>query len=186
MLRQFVALRQEEAEEEDGCPCPEGEGCPCPEQMEQILDSGKREVLIAIDSSKGAELAFQWALDNYCKPADHIRLIHARKSFAELAGRLPDETVQQLESQAQAAAMELMQKYMKKCAEVDLDCDWKISTGDEREAICKEVLRTCADVLIIGTRGLSPVRKALLGSVSEYCAHHSACPVIIVKDKSIL
>ena len=43
------------------------------------------------------------------------------------------------------------------------DCDWKIAEGDARDEICKEVLRICADVLIIGTRGLSSLKKYVIG-----------------------
>ncbi|GJP43688.1 hypothetical protein CLOM_g3123 [Closterium sp. NIES-68] len=151
--------------------------------MEQLLTSEQREVLIAVDGSDCSELAFNWALRNYCKPQDHVRLIHVRKSFADMEGKLPADAIETLEQQSEAAARVIVEKYMKKCAVADLDCDWKIAVGDEREVICREVMRVCADVLIVGTRGLSPVKKALLGSVSEYCAHHSACPVIIVKAK---
>lgn len=153
--------------------------------MEQFLTSERREVLIAVDGGECSELAFNWALRNYCKQQDHVRLITVRKSYSDVSANLPSNALQTLEDHSEAAARAIVDKYMKRCAQAELDCDWKIATGDEREVICKEVMRVCADVLIVGTRGLSPVKKALLGSVSEYCAHHSACPVIIVKSKDI-
>ncbi|CAI5531004.1 unnamed protein product [Closterium sp. Naga37s-1] len=77
----------------------------------------------------------------------------------DMAGKLPEDAIATLEAQAEAAARAIVEKYMKKCAVADLDCDWKIAVGDEREVICREVMRVCADVLIVGTRGLSPVKK---------------------------
>lgn len=38
-----------------------------------------------------------------------------------------------------------------------------------------------ADLLVVGARGLGPVR-GLLGSVSQQCLHHATCPVVIVRD----
>ena len=40
-----------------------------------------------------------------------------------------------------------------------------------------------ADILILGSRGMSALKKAFVGSVSEYCVHHVACPVIVVRNK---
>ncbi len=40
-----------------------------------------------------------------------------------------------------------------------------------------------ADILILGSRGLSAIKKAFVGSVSEYCVHHVQCPVIVVRNK---
>lgn len=37
-----------------------------------------------------------------------------------------------------------------------------------------------ARVLVVGSRALGSLRAALLGSVSRYCAHHAACPVVVV------
>ena len=37
-----------------------------------------------------------------------------------------------------------------------------------------------ADLLVLGSRGLGGFRGLLLGSVSQQCAHHAPCPVVIV------
>ena len=36
------------------------------------------------------------------------------------------------------------------------------------------------DLLVLGNRGLGGIAGMLLGSVSEYCARHAKCPVVIV------
>jgi nucleotide-binding universal stress UspA family protein len=37
-----------------------------------------------------------------------------------------------------------------------------------------------ADLLVVGTRGHGEIVGILLGSVSEYCATHARCPVVVV------
>jgi nucleotide-binding universal stress UspA family protein len=38
-----------------------------------------------------------------------------------------------------------------------------------------------ADLLVVGSRGHGTFTYALLGSVSQHCAHHAKCPVVIVR-----
>ena len=38
-----------------------------------------------------------------------------------------------------------------------------------------------ADLLVVGSRGHSQFTDALLGSVSQNCAHHASCPVVIIR-----
>nr|AFK45672.1 unknown [Medicago truncatula] len=35
----------------------------------------------------------------------------------------------------------------------------------------------------MGSRAFGPIKRMFLGSVSNYCAHHSECPVTIIKGK---
>jgi nucleotide-binding universal stress UspA family protein len=39
-----------------------------------------------------------------------------------------------------------------------------------------------ADLLVVGSRGRGAVVEMLLGSVSEHCVRHAACPVVIVRS----
>jgi nucleotide-binding universal stress UspA family protein len=37
-----------------------------------------------------------------------------------------------------------------------------------------------ADLLVVGSRGYGGFRGLLLGSVSQQCAQHAPCPVVII------
>ena len=38
-----------------------------------------------------------------------------------------------------------------------------------------------ADLLVVGSRGRGGFASALLGSVSQHCAHHATCPLVIIR-----
>ena len=40
-----------------------------------------------------------------------------------------------------------------------------------------------ADLLVVGSRGHGKFAEALLGSVSQNCAHHASCPVLIMRGE---
>src|SRR5664280_565535 len=39
-----------------------------------------------------------------------------------------------------------------------------------------------ADLLVVGRRGLGGLRGLLLGSVSQHCAEHALCPLVVVPE----
>ncbi|MCU1368439.1 MAG: uncharacterized protein JWN39_4078, partial [Ilumatobacteraceae bacterium] len=39
-----------------------------------------------------------------------------------------------------------------------------------------------ADLLVVGSHGSGVLKELILGSVSNYCAHHSTCPVVLVRS----
>eukprot|EP01018_Ginkgo_biloba_P017590 Gb_32063 [translate_table: standard] len=53
--------------------------------------------------------------------------------------------------------------------------------GDARDVICQTVEKFGADLLVMGSHGYGTVKRAFLGSVSDYCVHNAKCPVLIVK-----
>jgi nucleotide-binding universal stress UspA family protein len=58
----------------------------------------------------------------------------------------------------------------------------RLEEGESAGGVLVELARQQeADLLAVGHRGLGPVRRFLLGSVSSYILHHAPCGVLIVK-----
>lgn len=60
----------------------------------------------------------------------------------------------------------------------------KQQCGKPGEAIIEASKEEGASMLILGTRGMGLVRRTLVGSVSDYCLHHSDVPVLICRHKT--
>jgi nucleotide-binding universal stress UspA family protein len=57
-----------------------------------------------------------------------------------------------------------------------LRCEW----GDPAEAILDVARREKADAIVLGRRGGGPLRRLLMGSVSQKVASLAACTVVVV------
>jgi nucleotide-binding universal stress UspA family protein len=53
--------------------------------------------------------------------------------------------------------------------------------GDPAEAILDTASEQNADLIVVGNRGLSGIRRFLLGSVSQKVSEHASCNVMIVR-----
>lgn len=56
-----------------------------------------------------------------------------------------------------------------------------IVEGDPTEQILKQVTKAKADLIVMGTRGISNFRGLLIGSVSNKVIHSARCPCLTVK-----
>ena len=77
-------------------------------------------------------------------------------------------------AKATAAAKEILEKSDVRAIET-------VREGDPATAIVNAANRTDANLVVIGSRGLSGLKEKLLGSVSREVAEHTSCPVLIVK-----
>lgn len=56
-----------------------------------------------------------------------------------------------------------------------------LEVGDHAQVIIDTANKGNYDLIIMGSRGLSPFKELLLGSVSFKVMHHARCPVMVVR-----
>lgn len=54
------------------------------------------------------------------------------------------------------------------------------TTGSAGEIICAVAAEENPAMIVLGSRGQGLISRTLLGSVSDYCVHHSSVPVVVV------
>jgi nucleotide-binding universal stress UspA family protein len=87
-----------------------------------------------------------------------------------------DEKQQLLDDQ-HAAARTLLAEAV---ANLGVDAETLVLEGRPGPALCDAAAEIGADVIVLGTRGLGGVRRAVLGSVSDHVARNAPCPVLTV------
>ena len=60
-----------------------------------------------------------------------------------------------------------------------------VRSGCPADEILAEAIRSEADLIVMGSRGLSPVEQITLGSVAERAIQNARCPVLVVKANGI-
>ncbi|KAI8990090.1 hypothetical protein BDB01DRAFT_780010 [Pilobolus umbonatus] len=141
-----------------------------------------RSVVISIDEDS-AEYVYDWAMNNFVNPkTDLVILLNCRQIDAPIAPYInPSNFVEELDDRKKKKSHELLKKYAARIKAQDVAVRAIALLGDPKVEIVRKVTELKADVLLMGSRKLNAVKRALLGSVSDYVSHHSPTTTIIVR-----
>ena len=62
-----------------------------------------------------------------------------------------------------------------------VEAEYEYQVGYPPEMILSAAEKSGADMIVMGSRGLSGIKELLLGSVSNHIVHYAKVPVVIVK-----
>ncbi|KAI9292632.1 adenine nucleotide alpha hydrolases-like protein [Neoconidiobolus thromboides FSU 785] len=153
----------------------------------------RRKVLIAYDNSEICKNVFNWAKQQIFRPnQDHVTIITVTEngeSFFEanyvqtmLSGKMGFEQRKNFQKEVSEKAEETVAKLSSELSEMGITSNpYVIKAEDAKDAIVEATKTLKADLLIIGSRGLHPFKRVILGSVSEYCINNCECPVLVHK-----
>ncbi|KAH0725351.1 hypothetical protein AABB24_000596 [Solanum stoloniferum] len=148
----------------------------------------KKMIMVAIDESEESFYALKWALDNLINdPSIIITLINVQLPFTPMvypAGPVVFATptvVEAVKKGQHENATRILSRALHLCKQKMVKAETLILDGDPKDMICQAAHELHADLLVVGSRGLGKIKRAFLGSVSDYCAHHVQCPILIVK-----
>ncbi|BAT72588.1 hypothetical protein LR48_Vigan05g095600 [Vigna angularis] len=152
----------------------------------------KRVMVLAMDAHEHSNYALEWTLDHFFTPfgADapyNLVIINAKPSpppAVTMAGPgvLGSEIFPAVEVQLKLNANQIVEKAKQICASKSVDeVMVEVAEGDARNVLCDAVERHRASILVMGSHGYGAIKRAVLGSVSDHCARHAQCSVMIVK-----
>jgi nucleotide-binding universal stress UspA family protein len=137
-------------------------------------------IIVGIDGSEGSSRALHFAAEEARVHDLPLRIVAAwQAEFPVYAGGLvapppvlPTELEQATRRKAENEAAEVLEHHP------GVSGDVVVRDGSASAVLVEE--SRGADMLIVGSRGRGGFTGLLLGSVSQQCAQHATCPVVIV------
>jgi nucleotide-binding universal stress UspA family protein len=139
-------------------------------------------IVVGVDQSEGARAALRFALEEAKLRRATLRVVHAWQygyiGATGVEGAYPalGGDIKELRAGAETALAETLRESIPEADTVEIER--RVVEG--RPAAVRVDESRGADLLVVGSRGHGGFTGLLLGSVSQQCAHHAACPVVIV------
>lgn len=140
-------------------------------------DSGAR-VVVGVDGSDHGTLALHWAIDEARRRGAVLQIVHAwRYPYigADVGFAASPAVLEGVEANARTIVDDAAA--VASGAGVE-DVETTLVSGPSAGILLDAA--NGADLLVVGSRGRGGFTGLLLGSVSQQCAHHAPCPVVIV------
>jgi nucleotide-binding universal stress UspA family protein len=152
------------------------------------IRSSHLNILLAVDGSPDSNAALHEVADCLWPPDSMVKIIAALEP--PLALRLEawavQESFQKLKEEMEAkahTAVEQAKTLLQQQSRQALTISSEIICGQARDVILETAEKWHADLIVLGSRGLSGVPRLLLGSVSSGVLSHAPCSVRIVRRK---
>lgn len=138
------------------------------------------DIVVGVDGSPSSKAALRWALVQARRTGARIQAVNSwqwpayygmgavfpYEDLGAVAGKVLSESVQEvLGSDDQ-----------------DVPVLETVTVGHAAQTLID--ISAHAALLVVGSRGHGTFTGTLLGSVSQHCAQHARCPVVIVRGKS--
>jgi len=140
-----------------------------------------RKILVPVDFSEHANPVLEWAAHLAEEHEAGIVLLHAYHlpvEFQQLEGAyLPPDFWANVKVEAEQS----LSRYAEGLVARGLTVDCVVREGYPATVIVDEAASLPADMVVIGTHGLSGFRHLLLGSIAERVVQKAPCPVLTVK-----
>ena len=145
-------------------------------------------IVVGVDQSEGAKAALVFAHEEARLRGATLRAVHAWQlgyngyfGYAGFEGAAPavGGDISELREAAAAALDATVREALPGAGDVKIE--QRVIEGTAGAVLIDE--SRSADLLVVGSRGHGGFAQLLLGSVSQQCAHHAACPVVIVRSK---
>jgi nucleotide-binding universal stress UspA family protein len=143
-----------------------------------------RSILLATDNSEEAKLAVQATAELSRETGSEVHVVYTLPTPAQLIGHhlYSDEARESVIGGAQRDAETFLKEQAEKIgAEGGKVAETHLRNGEPDKEIIRTAEALDVGLIVIGSRGLGAISRALLGSVSDSVVRHAHCPVFVVR-----
>jgi nucleotide-binding universal stress UspA family protein len=141
-------------------------------------------ILVPVDFSAHSAHAFGFALDlaRQCQATLHV--LHCLPLQPALVAPYGIVMPADLEQSCREAAVKRLEELADKASAAGVDAEVHESAAIPSEAILGFADDVGADLIVMGTRGLSGLAHVLIGSVADRVIRSASCPVVTLRADS--
>jgi nucleotide-binding universal stress UspA family protein len=141
-------------------------------------------ILHATDFSGGAEAACELALTLARLAGAELHVLHVVNELVDWRrSRVPAQMYELLEKEVEVQAVRDLAAFCESRLARDVKYTSEVLVGVPFEKILERARGIGADLIVIGTRGRSPLEQVVVGSTAERVVRRSEIPVLTVRGR---
>jgi nucleotide-binding universal stress UspA family protein len=144
-----------------------------------------KKAIVCVDGSEYSKYALEYVLDLLNKEKWELVILHVIPTLEEfgIESVAPPSLVVELLNQLKENAKKITEEAKLKAEQAGFKTEIVIKEGHVGKTIVQTAEELDADLIALGTRGLSGIKALILGSVARYVSNHAHCPVLVVRKK---
>jgi nucleotide-binding universal stress UspA family protein len=154
-----------------------------------------QKILVALDGSEHSKRSLETAIEIaknlnsklvlFTVHHDTLAPVTSPEMAVHLSGTIPDGPSPELAEMVNEAAHDYDKKFLAedeaKVRSEGIEVETELAEGDAVTEIVKKSKEGEFDLIIMGARGMSTIKKIFIGSVSDGVIKKAPCPVLVVK-----
>ena len=151
------------------------------------------KILVAIDGSTMSRKVFEAGLLLAKRTGASLMLLHVlcyeEKDPFIYSGLECDpfqnsirETNREQRQKLERQGLDLLQLLTEEATKAGVKTECNQTWDNPKGRICEEAQTWSAELILVGSRGLTGLKEMFLGSISNYVTHHAPCSVLIVRQ----
>ena len=145
-----------------------------------------KTIVVPVDGSENAKRALEHALSVADRNEAQLIVVHVANIVSAISnfdqtpisgGYVSEQIAEDMEENGKQILDDIVKEIPSWFKEVKS----VFEVGSPGPALLAVAKKYDADLIVMGSRGLGPLKGLFMGSVSSYVTSHSTCPVLIVK-----
>ena len=133
-------------------------------------------IVVGVDGSEASERALDWAVTEATRSGATLHLVTAWM-FPMAPGYAFTATVPEVHQAAREVCERAAEEVRRRAPQLRVSTQ----TLQQTPGFALVAASDGADLLVVGSRGLGGFEGLVMGSVSQYCARHASCSVVVVR-----
>jgi nucleotide-binding universal stress UspA family protein len=148
---------------------------------ERSIPMAHNVIVVGIDGSEASKAALRWAVEEARLRHARVQAVHAWWIVPMLkpGGHLAPAASDWGAEDATECVRTFVTETVGEQTEVEIT---PVAVQGEQASVALVDAAKGADLLVVGSRGAGGFSGLLLGSISQQCAHHAPCPIVIVRE----